>query len=44
MRCEKKIAVIHFWSGIKYINFFLEGYLAICLENHKNDNLMIPKS
>lgn len=36
MQSEKKVALIHFWNGIKY-NVLMEGSLAVCIKNHKND-------
>lgn len=36
MQSKKKVALIHFWNGIKY-NVLMEGSLAVCIKNHKND-------
>lgn len=35
MQGEKKVAVIYFWSDLKYNNFLIESSLEICVKNHK---------
>lgn len=37
MQGESKVALILFWSGVKYNNFFMQGSLAIRIKNRKND-------